>query len=139
MIAVPCRRHDWAVVDGATVCRRCGHVRDEAASRRGRNNRARGKRVERTEMRKAGQHTGNANGADDGMSVDGLFAYQSKALASGRFPSWMTRELDKLRLAHRGRVPVLLVAETAGRGIKGQRIAVVAWADWLDLHGAVAE
>jgi len=147
--AAPARRHrhDWVMAftvtyaaDGSETradwlaCRKCNAVRNEDAARRGKNNRARGKRVERVEMRKAGQHTGNANGADDGLSDDGMFAYQSKALASARFPSWMTAELDKLRAARASRVPVLMVAETAGQGRKGRRIAVVEWSDWLDLH-----
>ena len=138
--AAPARRHrhEWVryANDGSqwAACSRCNAVRNEDAARRGKNNRARGKRVERAEMRKAGQHTGNANGADDGLSDDGMFAYQSKALASARFPSWMTAELDKLRTARASKVPVLMVAETAGQGRKGRRIAVVEWSDWLDLH-----
>ena len=136
-------RHDWLRYenDGRTwaACRRCDAVRNETAARRGRNNRARGKRVERVEMRRAGIHTGNANGADDGLSEDGRFAYQAKAMSSARFPSWMTNELDKLRTARQDKAPVLLVAETPGSGRKGRRIAVVDWSTWLDEHGAPTE
>lgn len=125
------------IVDGIAIaaCGRCGHQFDPDRQRAGRNARLRGKRTERTEMRRAGIHTGNANKADDGQSADGMFSYQAKAFASSRFPSWMTLELDKLRVAHASKVPVLMVAESAGRGVRGRRIAIVEWSDWLDLHG----
>lgn len=125
------------IVDGQPIaaCSRCGHVINPDAARRGRNARYNGKRQERVEMRKAGIHTGNANQADDGLSVDGLFAYQSKALSTARFPGWQAAELDKLRTAHAAKVPVLLMVELPGRGRKPRKLAVVEWSDWLDLHG----
>ena len=141
-----CRRHEWGatfVVDQATGklleqprrCSRCGSVRDEEAARRGRNNRSRGKAAERREMRLAGVHTGNANKADDGLSVDGMFAFQAKQRATATFPGWQAAELDKLRFAHAGKVPVLVVVEAPGRGRKPRKLAVLEWADWLALHG----
>lgn len=120
----------------APGCGRCGHLIDPSRVKAGRNARANGKRLERVEMRKAGIHTGNANKADDGLSVDGMFAYQSKAMGTSRFPGWQALELDKLRQAHGTKVPVLVMVELPGRGRKGRKLAVVEWSDWLELHGA---
>lgn len=116
-------------------CSGCGHRFDELAARRGRNSRYRGKRLERVAMREAGIHTGNANKADDGQSVDGMFAYQVKSRATSLFPGWQSIELDKLRVAHAGKVPVLTVIEAPGPGRKPRKLAVLEWRDWLDLHG----
>lgn len=113
----------------------CGHVADPLRVRMGRNARYNGKRKERVEMRRAGLHTGNANKADDGQSVDGMFTYQSKARATAAFPGWQATELDKLRIADQGKVPVLVVIELPGRGRKPRKLAVLEWQDWLDLHG----
>jgi hypothetical protein len=120
---------------GVSVCGQCGHRFDPELQRRGRNARYNGKRKERVEMRRAGVHTGNANKADDGQSVDGMFAYQSKARATAAFPGWQAFELDKLRVAHQGKVPVLVLIELPGRGNKPRKLAVLEWQDWLDLHG----
>lgn len=120
-------------------CGRCGHHFDPDRQRAGRNAQQRGKRHERVEMRRAGIHTGNANKADDGLSVDGLFAFQAKSRASATFPGWMALELDKLRGAHGSRTPVLVVIEAAGQGVMGRKLAVVEWSDWLELHGPVRE
>ena len=116
-------------------CGSCGHIASASKIRAGRNARKRGKAVELREMRLAGVHTGNANKADDGQSVDGMFAYQSKAYATAKFPGWQALELDKLRVAHQGKVPVLTIVEKPGPGRKPRKLAVVEWQDWLDLHG----
>lgn len=124
--------------DGSWYCGACLHPFDPARQRAGRNARYRGKRIERREMRAAGSHTGNANKADDGLSVDGMFAYQAKSRATSLFPGWQALELDKLRVAHQGKVPVLVVIEAPGPGRKPRKLAVVEWQDWLDLHRGVA-
>lgn len=50
-----CRRHAWMKLhDGRVVCARCPKVRDDAASRRGRNARQRGNAEELTVARKLG-------------------------------------------------------------------------------------
>lgn len=136
-----CRRHQWGCVTYTTddgyrpTCIRCGKVRDEAAAVRGRRARIRGKSIERAEMRRAGRHTGNAGGADDGLSEDGLFAFQSKSRVTARFPSWQADELDKLRAARSGKTPVLVVIEAPGPGRRARKLAILEWSDWLALHG----
>ena len=89
----------------------CGHEFDPSKQRRGKLARLRGKAIERKQMRIAGKHTGNANRADDGVSIDGMFAYQVKSRVTSLFPGWQQLELDKLRTAHGGKVPVLVVIE----------------------------
>jgi hypothetical protein len=52
-----CVRHSWSRTqgqDGAVSCIRCPAIRDEAAARRGKNNRARGNREELTVARRVG-------------------------------------------------------------------------------------
>lgn len=113
----------------------CGHRVSREKARAGRNARERGKSIERKEMRLAGKHTGNANKADDGQSSDGMFSFQAKSKVTSLFPGWMQLELDKLRTAHPGKVPVLVIIEAPGAGHKPRKLAVIEWSDWLGLHG----
>lgn len=133
-----CRRHDWGATyqnDGRewTPCLRCDHVRNDAASRRGRTNRQRGNAIEREwakrlSLRRVGHH----GGPED--ATNALFVGQAKSLASGRFPGWMTDELAKLPRTE-GRIPILGVLEAPGPGKRGRRIVVIDESDWIALHG----
>jgi hypothetical protein len=118
--------HVWA-------CEGCGRLKDEARSRRGRNNRKRGNRHEREwakrlGLRRVGQYGETADGRNE------MFAGQSKSLATGAFPGWMTNELTKLRAAHPELVPLLGVLEATGGHGQGRRLVVMEEADWVALH-----
>lgn len=95
-VAKKCYRHDWtrAGVDerGNALafltprCRRCGKVRDDAASRRGKNNKARGGKAELVVARKlAGGEKVGPLGLPWDVAVPGFLRAQVKKLA--RWPS----------------------------------------------------
>jgi len=143
-----CRRHEWAwiertvldVTDAGPVydpnaqqrCHRCGRIKDEAVSRRGRTNRQRGNAQEREWCKRLGlTRVGHHGGIEDGRNE--MFVGQSKSLATGRFPRWMSDELDKLP-RDQARIPILGVLETPGIGHKPRRLVVLDEADWIALH-----
>ena len=132
-----CRRHQWAVIMGGTddqytVCLRCSRIKDEAVSRRGRTNRQRGNAQEREWCKRLGlTRVGHHGGIEDGRNE--MFVGQSKSLATGRFPRWMSDELDKLP-RDQARIPILGVLETPGIGHKPRRLVVLDEADWIALH-----
>ncbi len=115
-------------------CLRCGHDFDPVRIKRGRAARTRGNRYELQVARghadgvKVGHHGGPAD-----VLIGDMFVMQTKRFAAGRFPGWMSDELAKLPRTG-GRIPVLVVGESAGRGVKGRALAIVDYADWLDLH-----
>ena len=138
-----CRRHVWEtlyqvrlasgeVVDAPNKCFRCGRIKDEAVSRRGRTNRQRGNAQEREWCKRLGlTRVGHHGGIEDGRNE--MFVGQSKSLATGRFPRWMSDELDKLP-RDQARIPILGVLETPGIGHKPRRLVVLDEADWIALH-----
>jgi len=143
-----CRRHKWdATIEvpefddegfasgGFTSlwgCSRCGRIKDEAVSRRGRTNRQRGNAQEREWCKRLGlTRVGHHGGIEDGRNE--MFVGQSKSLATGRFPRWMSDELDKLP-RDQARIPILGVLETPGIGHKPRRLVVLDEADWIALH-----
>ncbi|MGH2514002.1 MAG: hypothetical protein ACRDGQ_15130 [Candidatus Limnocylindrales bacterium] len=153
-----CTRHEWfAAVSGAHVvasasrtmghsvvlpeahweCRRCGRIKDEAASRRGRNARARGNQLERDWCHRLGLRlTGKFGGPDDGTNE--LFVGQAKSKSSAAYPGWMSDELAKLPRTG-GRIPILGILEAPGSGHKPRRLVVLEEADFIALHGGTAE
>jgi hypothetical protein len=112
---------------------RCGAIKDEARSRRGRTARARGNRRE-LELAKAlgGVKVGHHGGPEDVRA--GLLNVQSKVRAGSAFPSWMARELDKLPRTG-GRLPALIVTDVPGRGIRRRALVVMDLDDFRELHG----
>jgi hypothetical protein len=121
------------------VCQLCGKIRDES-SRRGRNNAKRGKLYEREWCRRLGlRQTGGLNKEDDGLND--VFVGQAKSMASARFPSWMSRELDILRARWPDRIPILGILEAPGaaRDHKPKRLIVIDEQDWRDLHVGTQE
>lgn len=117
-----------------TECGRCGHAFDPERQRLGRLNRKRGNAKERAAAKRNGTvRTGHAGGKDDYRTE--LFAFQNKAFKTGRFPAWMTDELDALRREWPDREPVLHVEESPGPGRRPRRIYVMDEKSWLALHG----
>lgn len=125
-----CRRHAWS----SDRCIRCGRVRDEAATRRGRNNRARGNAIEREVGRALGlRRVGQYGGPDDLTSP--LFAAQVKSGGSfsERYWSWLRAVPTSA-----GQTPLLVVTDAPGPGRKRRAIVVLDLEDWRELHGGAA-
>jgi len=122
-----CRRHDWY----ANACRRCGVMENPVTVRRGRNNSARGKRIQRQRI----EGLGGTNLAGNNPNLDGigeLFRYESKS--GGSFPERPWRWLKGIRCPA-GQIGVLIITDTPGPGHRARSIVVVDYDDWRDLHG----
>lgn len=142
-----CRRHDWRV--GAWVdpqngqpdvwdpftagwtCYRCGKVRDDAATRRGRNNRSRGNAIERAVGKELGLRRVGQYGGPDDLSGQ-MFAAQVKSGGSfsERYWSWL-----KAVPVTAGQTPILVVTDAPGPGHKRRALVVLELSDWRALHG----
>lgn len=131
----PCRRHEWfPSVEHDYQCIRCGVVRDDTRSRRGKSARRRGNDYERDVAAvlggvKVGHHGGPVDVQTPLLNV--------QVKVRGAFPSWMTDELAKLPRTG-GRVPTLVVADTPGQGRRRRVLVVMALDDFRELHGGPA-
>lgn len=121
-------------------CDGCGHIPDPAVVRRNRNNRKRGNAKQRAVLVGSGfANVGGAGGAEDGL--DETFAVQHKAYQTGRYPGWAMEELDHLRTGgpglrpiSEGRLPLLIVSESPGRGRKAREpLAIMTLRELLSL------
>jgi hypothetical protein len=130
-----CARHGWrpsADTIGLVTCTRCGTVKDETRSRRGKSARNRGNSFERDlAKRLGGRRTGMFGGPDD-VTVNDLFVIQAKV--GKRFPSWLHDELVKLPRTG-GRIPLVVVGDAPGPGSRRRVMVVVGMDDWTALHG----
>lgn len=136
-----CRRHEWVTVKeqvahltiAETSCTRCGHRRDAARSKAGRNNRARGNRAELAVARRyGGEKVGPLGGPED---VRGrMFRVQVKTHQAEPPARWKGI-FAALDTQHDGRTPVLLLRYLPGQGIPAEDFFIVRGADWLALHG----
>lgn len=130
-------RHWWgphfvSLPDGPhVICERCGKVRDEAASRRGRLNRSRGLAIQRRNVREAGMENVPGNAPNlDGRSE--MFRAESKS--GGAFPERLWRWLRAVPVAA-GQIPLVIVRDAPGPGIKSRAVVVIDLDDWHQLHG----
>lgn len=116
------------------ICTRCYKRLDEAKSRRGRNNRARGNSIEREVGKVLGlKRVGQFGGATDlGVSAD-PFAVSVKS-GSGYFSERYWRELRRQPVAA-GQTALLVVTDAPGPGRKRRAVVVLELADWRALHG----
>ena len=139
-----CRRHVWypTLLDAPGYsmyridCLRCGKVRDDAASRRGKNNRSRGNSIEREVGKKLGLRRVGQYGGPDDLAGE-LFAAQVKSGAafSERYWQWL-----RAVPVTAGQTPILVVTDAPGPGRKRRAVVVVEMDDWVALHGpSVAE
>lgn len=133
----PCRRHRWGLSTHLVetyFCLRCGVVRDDTRSRRGKSARRRGNDYERdVAAALGGVKVGMYGGPVDVQTP--LLNVQVKV--RGAFPSWMTDELAKLPRTG-GRVPTLVVADTPGSGRRRRALVVMSLDDFRELHGGPA-
>lgn len=132
-----CRRHLWIAQYGdgrvyeGDFCATCNKPKDEAASRRARNNRKRGNRIQAQRI----VALGGRNLAGNNPNLDGLgamFAYESKSggAFSDRYWRWLTG------IPKRGNeTGVLIVTEAPGPGHKARSYVVVEYDEWRELHG----
>ena len=125
--------HNW---DGAAaVCVSCGKVRDETATRRGRNNRARGNAIEREIGKRLGlRRVGQYGGPDD--LKDALFSAQVKS--GGAFPERFWRWLKAVPVDSE-QTALLVVTDAPGQGHRRRAVVVLDIDDWQALHGGDTE
>lgn len=132
-----CRRHVWVglgTVDQPDIivcCDRCGRVRNDAATRRGRTNRSRGNSIEREVGKKLGLRRVGQYGGPDDLAGD-LFAAQVKSggAFSERYWQWL-----RAVPVTAGQTPILVVTDAPGPGTKRRAVVVVAIDDWVALYG----
>ena len=128
-----CRRHEWVwgwqkaepsyrwteqqqwPDDIPTVgCRRCGKVKDETVSRRGKNNRSRGNAIEREVCKLLGiRRVGMYGGSEDGGAADDWITVQVKS--GGAYPERIDRLLRALPM-RADRLRAVVHADAPGAG-----------------------
>lgn len=132
-------RHRWMAAavyqaDGgqhsAKLCQSCGAIKDEAATRKGRNNRARGNSYERDVARRlGGTRIGQYGGSSDVQT--GELNIQCKV--GSYFPERIWRWLDALPAD--GRLPMVVIGDAPGAGHKRRELVCLDLDDFIDLLG----
>jgi hypothetical protein len=133
-----CRRHRWVfdwIGDRGATCDRCGRPFDEAAAKRGKNNRSRGNAIEREVGKRLGLRRVGQYGGPDDLSGE-LFVAQVKS--GGAFPerlwSWL-----KAVPANAGQTPLLVVTDAPGPGFRRRALVILELDEWVALHGESGE
>ena len=131
-----CRRHRWVSYrnDGRdwTACDRCGHVKDQAGSKRGRNNRKRGVSDELAVARLLGGEKVGPLGLPWDVTIPGYARIQCKKLS--RWPSLaeVVKWLDAIPAGPELRAVTL--ADAPGHG-KVRRLIVLDAEEFARWHG----
>jgi hypothetical protein len=131
-----CRRHRWcSELEGAAYCNRCGKYRDAAATRRGRNNRARGNAIEREVahrlgLRRVGQFGGPTDAEDDWLAVQ----VKSGAAFPERLWTWL-----RAVPATAAQTAALVITDAPGPGHRRRALIVLDLDSWVALHGPTEE
>lgn len=138
-----CRRHTWDTTQTALVafaadgsatftCARCGHIRDVPASRRGRNNRARGNAFEREVAAKLGGRRVGQYGDKVDVDVPGYLRVQCKngAAYSERLDAWL-RAIP----VEAGILRAVVLGDAPGPGRKRRAIIVFDLDEYAAWHG----
>ena len=133
-----CRRHEWFSAPSETgllfVCLRCSKVRDDAASRRGRNSRARGNAEELTVARKLGGRKMGPLGLPWDVEMTGYARLQVRKYATPESLRKIAAELA--RIGSGPEMPGYVWVEP-GRG--GERLIVFRLSDFSERHGVRVE
>lgn len=128
--------HQWIIYPDRTECHTCGKVQDIEATRRGRNNRARGGRAELAVAREYGGEKVGPLGL--GEDIRGKqWATQVKVSRRTPPPMWL-REFAKLANRSDGRTPRLILRFTRQGGLPTGRtedFVVIRGKDFLDWYG----
>jgi len=112
------------------VCQRCGKVRDDATSRRGRNSRSRGNAAELVVARHLGGKKMGPLGLPWDVEMPGYARLQVKKLATAPSLRFVASELA--RIGSGAEMPGFVWVEP-GRG--GERLIVFRLADFAERHG----
>lgn len=135
-----CRRHEWVAITanaeaafaGWVYCARCGKVRDEARTKRGRSSRRLGNDQERRAEKVYGwEKIGERGGPDDLRGT--LMKVQQKATRSAPPKRW-TDIFAALDRVNDGRTPAILLSFVRA-GVPTEDFVVVRGKDWIALHG----
>lgn len=136
-----CKRHQWkvTVVDDwgpynvhGYACLRCGTVKDEARSRRGRSSRRLGNDQERRAEKRYGWEKIGERGEKTDLRGR-MFKVQQKA-SRRPTPALFRDVFAGLDATRDGRVPLLLLSYVRA-GVGTEDFIVVRGSDWLELHG----
>ena len=131
-----CRRHVWVGLGTADQpdiiirCERCGRVRNDAASRRGRNSRARGNAEELTVARKLGGRKMGPLGLPWDVELPGYMRLQVKKLATWPSLAAVVAFIDAIPAGRDMRGAALI---QPGRG--GRRLLVLDLDEFARWHG----
>lgn len=131
--------HAWIIRPEGTVCHLCGLDLElwERRSRRGRNNRSRGNKIELEVARSLGlRKVGMFGGPEDVGTRDDPFLIQVKSKSGRAYPEWVERELAKLPVTAQ-QTPLLVIAEAGAVGKRRRALVVLRMEDWVALHGPV--
>lgn len=114
------------------ICTACDRSVSAERSKRGKNANKAGRR----QSWELARDMGGVNHEVEGKSydvLDDLFSYQSKR--GGAFPERIWTALSSIEQVG-GRIPVLVIRDAPGRGIKRRGVVIVRYEDWRSLHGA---
>jgi hypothetical protein len=128
-----CRRHDWVNAPGFEMrCWRCGTIRDEARSRRGKQSRNYGNRAELSAARKyGGEKIGHAGGPVDIRGTD----FNTQVKTHRRLPPLEWRKAFSAMEGKGERYPRLLLRFVQGPGLPPVDYMVIPGDVWLDWFG----
>jgi hypothetical protein len=134
-----CRRHEWIRRADVTPewydqCGRCGKRKDDAAARRGRNNRSRGNRAELDVARSINGRKVGPLGHPWDVEMPGYARLQVKKLATP--PSLRTIAAELTRIGSGAEMPGFIWIEP-GRG--GERLITFRLSDFAERHGVPTE
>jgi hypothetical protein len=128
----PNRPHRYDLNDGAGWRCACGKLQDDAAVKRGRNNRARGGRAELDIARTYGGEKVGPLGLPEDIRGKS-WRTQVKVSQRGVPPAWL-REFTKMDTHRDGRTPRLILRFTR-QGVRAQDFVVIRGEDWLAWFG----
>ena len=141
-----CRRHRWVrlpfdssepsvmIPANAWHCQRCLVLRDDAASRRGKNSRTRGNAYERSVAARLGvKRVGQYGGAED-VAGDWI-AVQCKV--GGYYPLTIDRWLRAIP-ARADRLRAVVIGDAPGSAGKRRELIVLDFGDFLDWFGGTS-
>jgi hypothetical protein len=115
------------------VCNKCGTFVPKFRSQMGKRSRTRGNAQERRiASDTGGKRVGHHGGKED--VVAGLYSIQSK---SGAFPERPWKYLQEIP-RDGGRIPVVVLMDAPGPGVKRRGVVVMQYEDWLDASGVKA-
>ena len=128
-----CKRHVWVqgYHDDVPRCQRCNRWQDATASRRGRNNRARGNAIEREIGKRLGLRRVGQYGGPDDLAGE-MFAAQVKSGAA--FPERLWGWLKAVPV-NGAQTALLVVTDAPGPGHARRAVVVLDIGDWIALHG----